>query len=163
MSYELSFADEFFTGTGEDLVPSDKPTSVRQAALSLDTRSRLDILVDVFGMESDTAEIVSDDDFMQWVVDRVRKTDTCSDISSPVAVWIDAKGDWKLEIYDDENGGRVGKQNDDLPACTGGDEDVDQVAHLSYILMAHPDGQENDRSAKNFQPYCTRCDSFLNL
>ncbi len=108
MSYSLSFDDKFFTGTaGEDMVPSDKPTSVRQAALSLDARTRLDILFDVFNMENETAEIVSDDDFMQLVEDRIKQTNTCTDLSSPVSVWIDAKGDWTLEIYDDENGGRT--------------------------------------------------------
>ncbi len=49
-------------------------------------------------------------------------------------------------------------------ACTGGDDEItEEVAHLDYVMRAHPDGQADNRFKENMQPFCTRCDSFLEL
>ena len=96
MAFSLSFSPEFFLGTDErDLIEcSDRPLSVLQAIVSLAEQQRATIAREVFGCEE---EALSDDVILQ----RVIETDTCTDLTPPVEVWIDDEGFHTLHVYDE--------------------------------------------------------------
>lgn len=105
MAYGLSFSEEFFTGDGEvdvyDIEPSDKPTSVLQAIISMDANDKLAMTRELFEMDEDAAKLYIDSESWGFdVLDKVRETDTCGDLSTPVDVWIDDNGRWVLDVYD---------------------------------------------------------------
>lgn len=94
MPYALSFTEEFFCEGDPDAVEaSDRPTSVYQAIRSLSDETWEQIARDVFGVEADRLDPLT-------VLDRVRETNTCSNLDSPVRVWIDEEGWYDLLIFD---------------------------------------------------------------
>jgi hypothetical protein len=94
MAYSLSFSPEFFCdGDSDGTEPSDRPTSVYQAILSMRSHTWAEMASEVFGVEPDRLD-------PQTVLDRVRETDTCSNLDSPVRVWIDEEGIFDLLVYD---------------------------------------------------------------
>jgi hypothetical protein len=105
MSYGLSFSEEFFTGNGEndiyEMPPSEKPTNVLQAAVSLPPDQLQAIGQDVFGYDAESAQIWSTTESAAFeIVDKVRETDRCDDLSTPVTVYIDEEGYYSLTVYD---------------------------------------------------------------
>jgi len=105
MSYDLSFSEEFFSGDGEtptDMIePSDRPTSVYQAALSIPEEDALLMAREVFGYGYQAAYFwVASESFAHDVLTKVRETNTCTDLRSPVEVWIDPEGYHTLRVHD---------------------------------------------------------------
>jgi hypothetical protein len=103
MSYELSFSEEFFTDETfpYDTEESKRPTSVWQAIISMPLSLRAEVGAKVFGLKK--ANLVFWLDSIEWttdILDKVRETNTCSNLNSPVRVWIDLKGDYTLSIYE---------------------------------------------------------------
>jgi hypothetical protein len=105
MSYDLSFSEDFFTGEGYES-PSKRSTNVMQALESMakfDRKEFDEMLGEVLGAKykevwgggGHIGETV-----FQELLDKVRKTNTCSSLSSPVPVWIDEHGDYKVDVYD---------------------------------------------------------------
>ena len=96
MSFSLSFSPEFFLGTDEPemIERRDRPLSVLQAIVSLTEQQRAAIAREVFGCDE---EALSDD----LILRRVMETDTCTDLTSPVEVWIDDEGFHTLLVHDD--------------------------------------------------------------
>lgn len=96
MAYALSFADSFFWGDGsvapEELRPSDRPTSVYQAILSLSDDEWAALARELFGVQPDFLDI-------ETVLDRVLSSNTCRNLDSPVEVYIDPDGDFTLLVY----------------------------------------------------------------
>ena len=91
MPFELSFSDEFFFGEDGDHydrlpAKTDRPTSVLQALVSMSGGRWMEMAREEFG--EDRAEDVG----YHEVMARIRETNTCSDLRSPVEVWID--DDW---------------------------------------------------------------------
>lgn len=105
MSYDLSFSPEFFLGEGEPYDTNElclnsrgKPTSVWSAIHKMQ-EERPDewkaMAREVFGLsEKDSALLMA-----EAVLDKVQETNTCSNLKSPVRVWIDASGDYTLEVW----------------------------------------------------------------
>ncbi len=94
MSYALSFAEQFYYP--EDVErgkASEQPTSVYQAVLSLSQEKLTEIAQEVFHVDPLHLDI-------EMVMDKICQTDTCSTLSSPVAVWIDEEGDFQVQVYD---------------------------------------------------------------
>jgi hypothetical protein len=98
MSYELSFSPEFFLAEGEPYDGGhdhgDRPTSVWGAIeCAMKDTDTLQELADLLGCKPEhvTAETV---------LDKVRETNTCSNLGSPVRVWVDPEGYIQLEVYD---------------------------------------------------------------
>ena len=86
MSYSLSsFSDDFFYGL---TTFSDRPTSVEQALIS---------------MEDEAWEAMIEDldlyDGINEVIERIKETDTCVGLYSPVEVWIDPDGFYTILVY----------------------------------------------------------------
>lgn len=96
MSYELSsFSPEFFFAEGEpydaDRGTSDKPDSVWQAIQSMSDEE--------WARVADAVDIPRDLLSADVVFDFVRTTNTCSNLDTPVEVWIDPKGDCRIRVY----------------------------------------------------------------
>lgn len=99
MSYELSFSPEFFHGEfGEEGVEvTDKPRSVLEALYSLEISTVKLIMKDVLGI--DWQENYLPEDIFRLLLLQIRKVNTCSNLSTPVEVWIDELGDYTIEVY----------------------------------------------------------------
>jgi len=98
----LSFTEDFFFGTTDpyEVEPSDRPTSCLQAIISLPEETKLEIARDVLG--SSCPEIyITTEAFPFDVLERIRKTDLCEDLGSPVTVYIDDNQDHTITVYDD--------------------------------------------------------------
>ena len=94
MPYALSFSEDFFCdGDPETVLPSNRPTSVYQAVLSMSTAHRKQIARDVLHVEPGRLDPL-------YVLEQIRHTNTCSTLESPVEVWIDRGGLHTLFVYD---------------------------------------------------------------
>ena len=99
MAYGLSFSAEFYQLAGdEELLPADmegiEPVSVWQALLAMSERDWETMSREVFGHKGIDVETV---------MDKIRQTDTCSDLSSPVTVWIDDEGYWTVDVFENSD------------------------------------------------------------
>lgn len=110
MSYELSFSEEFYTDESfpYDTRSSDKATTLYQAIITLQDRDvetfrqacveaglvDSDISLDIIG-HSETLPV----ELMTYAREQVN---TCTDLSSPVEVWLDEGGYITVRVYDKE-------------------------------------------------------------
>ena len=97
MAYELCFTEDFFAREGEldgYVSPSNQPRSVMQAIASMAGPDWTSLAYEVFGLDSP--------DYLDphAVLTMVRETNTCSNLNSPVYVWIDPDGVFTLPVYD---------------------------------------------------------------
>jgi hypothetical protein len=94
MSYALSFAPEFFWGTVplDELKPSNRPTSVCQALLSLPDDQWASLARDEFGVEPNALDL-------EMAINRVIETDPCRNLDTPVEVFIDQDGFHSVLVY----------------------------------------------------------------
>lgn len=94
MSYALSFASEFFWGKVpvEKMKPSDRPTSVYQAILSLTDEQWAALARGEFGIEPNDLDV-------ETVLQRVINTDTCRNLDAPVEVYVDRDGFFSVLVY----------------------------------------------------------------
>ncbi len=94
MAYALSFSDEFFLPDVPDAIqPEERPTSVYAALLSMRQETWDRMACDVFAIDPEQLDPLT-------VLDRIRETNTCSNLDSPVQVWIDAEGWFDVLVYD---------------------------------------------------------------
>lgn len=103
MSYSLSFSESFFVPDipFDEIEPSDEPTTVLQAVMGLDRESRILIARDVLGSAGAAEWYADQDEFIWDVMDKIRETDTCDDLSSPITVYIDSDGFYSVTVYED--------------------------------------------------------------
>ena len=95
MPYSLSFSEDFFIdGDSEEVQPSNRPTSVYQAILSMSQAKWNEIACEVFHVKPNHLDPT-------LVLDRIRQTDTCSNLENPVQVWIDREGWYDILVYDE--------------------------------------------------------------
>lgn len=97
MAYSLSFTPEFFVGPYDlDGIEFDKdrPTSVYQALVVMDSEDYLEMSEEVFGVE---------DIDIETVMSKIEETDTCRNLDSPVEVYIDEEGYYSIYVYDSED------------------------------------------------------------
>ena len=103
MAFDLvEFSEEFFTGTCEcdTALP---PTNCLRAIEELSDSERWEIALDVFQMDECTAEVwIHTEMCLYKILDAVRETNTCTDLETPVEVWIDAEGYHTFLVYDEE-------------------------------------------------------------
>jgi hypothetical protein len=106
MSFELSFSPEFFLAEGEPYDRPDmalnsegQPTSVWSAIGHLfdtDRKKWRQMAREVFGLRGKHADLL----MAESVLDKVQETNTCTTLTSPIEVWIDEKGDYRLKVYE---------------------------------------------------------------
>lgn len=106
MSYELCFSEDFFTGEEsiENIEVSKKPTNILQALVSLaatDKKYFVEMIIELLGANY---AIYKDQPIGESVyyelLDKIRAVNSCSDLSSPVEVWIDSEGFYTVDIYE---------------------------------------------------------------
>jgi hypothetical protein len=118
MAFELMFAPDFFVGPHDEELdyPVDKPKSVYQAIMSLDEETWQEMVEIAFDpcdgcgekceacpfseqrrdhKEGKTNDFISHDE----VLEKIRETNTCTDLRTPVEVWIDTEGYCTLKVY----------------------------------------------------------------
>ena len=103
MSYSLSFSESFFTDETfpYETEPSDRPTTVYQAIISLPLADKVAIAREVL-CSPHPVMCVQSESFACDVLDKIRETDTCAGLSSPVEVFIDPEGWYSVLVYDRE-------------------------------------------------------------
>lgn len=95
MTYALSFSERFFLSRDSETVrPSPQPTCVYQALLSMRQETWDAMVRDVFGGHPAQLDALT-------VLEKIRETDTCSNLDSPVQVWIDPEGRYDVLVYDE--------------------------------------------------------------
>lgn len=99
MSFDLSFSGEFFYGEGYSLdgpypEVSTRPTSVLQALISLSAEEQAELRE-----ELEVDDVVAFDGLIAILFDKVRETNTCTNLDSPVEVWIDSQGWHTINVY----------------------------------------------------------------
>ena len=94
MPYSLSFTPEFFWGriALEEVGPTDQPTSIYQALVSLDDETWTRLAHEVFGV--DEVEPLA-------AMEKVIQTDTCANLDSPVEVFVDPEGAFSLFVFEE--------------------------------------------------------------
>lgn len=99
MNYDLNFSPEFFLAEGEPYDRVDhavnadnRPISVYSAVTMMDEDEWASLATDVFGCKPEhlTAETV---------IDKIRETNTCRNLNSPVEVWIDNEGSYVVRVW----------------------------------------------------------------
>lgn len=99
MAFDLSFSPEFFMLPGEldgaEYPHGDRPYSVRGAILAMPDDEWALMCTECFGV---APEYVS----AEAVLEKIQHTNTCTDLRSPVTVWIDADGWHSVDVYDRE-------------------------------------------------------------
>jgi len=94
MSYSHSFSCNFYYDADENAPDKSKyPTSVAMALRSMPKKRWNEMCKDVFHCKPDFVDI-------DTVMDKIMETDTVSNLSSPVEVWIDSEGYYTIEVYD---------------------------------------------------------------
>jgi hypothetical protein len=94
MSYALFFAGEFFIrGDTDTMERSVRPVSVYQAILSINEGTWREIARDVFGIPPDRL-------MPEAMLAKIMETNTCSNLDTPVEVWIDTEANHSILVYD---------------------------------------------------------------
>lgn len=100
MAYSLSFGPEFFMSDGEPYDGASEPnsegnpTTVCAAIVAMSDDAWNEMCADVFP-SADPEHITPD-----MVLEQIQQVDTCSNLSSPVEVWIDADGYHTVKVYE---------------------------------------------------------------
>ena len=94
MTYGLSFAPRFYYPEAKATSESMQPTSVYEAVRKMRTDTWEQLASDIFGCDPAHLSI-------ETVMGAIRETDTCSNLTTPVEVWIDLEGDFTVEVFDD--------------------------------------------------------------
>jgi len=105
MSFDLSFSEEFFTDETApyDTEPSKRPTNVYQAIVSLPEKTKREIGRKILKIPVKNLPFWLHSESVDWdILEKVRETNTCSSLTSPVRVWIDSEGDYSVLVYDTE-------------------------------------------------------------
>lgn len=107
MSYELSFSPEFFLAEGEPYDRSDDATNRKGQAVSVWTaiahfkqhepnRWR-EMASELWGLRGRHRDLL----MAEAVLDKIRETNTCSNLNTPVEVWIDPEGIYRVKVWDE--------------------------------------------------------------
>ena len=97
MSFELSFSPEFFFAESEPYDGGygvqERPWSVWMAIHSMPEEEWNRMAEEVFGVEPEFLT-------PETVLDKIRETDSCANLNTPVEVYIDAGGWHSVYVYD---------------------------------------------------------------
>lgn len=91
MSFSHSFSEDFYYQEGWE-TKTRHPTSVAQALFSMPKKKWNRMCRDVFGVKGDLIDV-------ETVMDKIRETNTCTDLSVPVEVWIDEEGYYTVQVH----------------------------------------------------------------
>lgn len=91
MSFDLSFSPEFYYSE-DPVIDLDKPYSVEMAIHAMSTADHV-ALAQALGIDP---KYLTTDQIMELI----RTTNTCTDLTSPVEVWIDSGGYHKIDVHE---------------------------------------------------------------
>ncbi len=98
--YDLDFDPEFFLAEGEPCDRSNNavnadgnPISVWSAIAMMAEDDWKNLAEIEFGIDPDLLS-------PETVFDMIKETNTCSNLNSPIEVWIDPNGSFTLKVYD---------------------------------------------------------------
>jgi len=94
MSFSLSFSEDFF-GSPEDLVDITKPPATVCAAIkAIPDEEWEEICEQVFWSKPEEVE-------WEDILDQIKTVNTCSNLDSPVRVWIDEQGYYTVDVHEE--------------------------------------------------------------
>lgn len=100
MSYELSFAPEFFTGEELYPAPTDEPRSLLEAIVSLPDETFREVCLATGLTTPELADFYVQSEMAPFeLLEHARRVDSCSNLSVPVEVWLDEGGFYTVEVY----------------------------------------------------------------
>lgn len=102
MTFCLSFSPEFFSGDDPYPMASDRPTSILQAIVSLPGVTQVELARDCLDWDDELLAKVEPwetETFAFEVLDLARSVDTCTDLTTPVEVWLDPEGFYRVDVY----------------------------------------------------------------
>ncbi len=100
MAYELSFSPEFFFAEGEPYDTNEPALNSRGQPVSVWTAIG-DISRSLWAaMAEEIFECEPDHLTPETVLEKIQETNTCSNLNSPVRVWIDPEGYYTVDVYD---------------------------------------------------------------
>lgn len=95
MAFSLSFADDFYVPEDLDSVePTQQPTSVYEAILGIREEQWKEMCRELFKCEPENVDA-------DMVMSKIRETNTCTDLTPPVEVWIDEERWYTVDVYDE--------------------------------------------------------------
>lgn len=116
MAYDLSFTAEFFCDGDPyevEAAKNNRPTNVLQALFTWaqdDFEEWAECVEDVLGMSLGEIERLNIEDYPDQqlnlchdLMKKIEETNTCSNLDSPVAVWIDKEGFYTVDVYEKED------------------------------------------------------------
>ncbi|MBI5757308.1 MAG: hypothetical protein HZA46_02175 [Planctomycetales bacterium] len=100
VSYSLSFSPDFFRSNHpdgpDDLQSNESPTSVEQAIRSLSDDVWESLARVVFRCDPEYLDV-------ETILRRIVETNTCSNLDSPVDVWIDRGGGFRVRVFEEQS------------------------------------------------------------
>lgn len=96
MSFSHSFSDSFYMADGDDSLAGDLewyPYTVYQAIVDMNESDWADMCHDVFNMDHTMVDV-------GMVMNKIRETNTVTNLSSPVEVWIDKAGFHSVYVHE---------------------------------------------------------------
>jgi len=94
MAFELGFSESFFWGDDEDerYTKRQRPTNVASALVSMSQHNWKRMCKQVFNCEPAYVDI-------ETAIAKIQETNTCTDLTPPVEVWIDKEGYWTVKVW----------------------------------------------------------------
>lgn len=100
-----SLGGTFFVGDGEpsmdEMEPSEFPTSVWQAIISLSREMQIEVAREVFGSKN-PERYVNSESFFADVLAKIEETDLCDGFESPITVYIDPDQWYSVTVYEED-------------------------------------------------------------
>ena len=104
MSYELSVTPDFFTGVDYiwSIKPSNYPKNCLQSLISLEKYEQkyfLAMIKDILNIDYTKDQEISESVYFDFL-DKIRETNECKNLNTPVIVYIDKNHVYSIEVYD---------------------------------------------------------------
>lgn len=96
MAYELSFTPDFFYNANDAEGASfdkERPVSVFQAIQAMSDEEFEEMAREVFGADPQFVDV-------DMVMSKIEEVNTCSNLNSPVRVWVDEEGWFTVSVFD---------------------------------------------------------------
>jgi hypothetical protein len=97
MAYSHSFSPEFYGDVCDvlDQPWNPRPTTLADAMANMPKRLWREMARDVFGLRGAQVDYLD----LETVLSKAIETDTVTNLCTPVEVWIDADGFYRVEVY----------------------------------------------------------------
>jgi hypothetical protein len=94
MPFSLSFSDKFWYDCSLEKVDPCKPRNVFDALEVMEDSDWDEMCAYIYPRAP--AEMID----IESIMDVIRETNTCTNLDSPVEVWVDQGGDFRIKVWD---------------------------------------------------------------